>query len=306
MPETITRQQVNAVRKADAGDRSAYDALPGVNQSRLRPFLSSTCHGAYALANPMKQTEAMRLGIMAHALALEGWKAYHDRFVVTPESAPKKPTKAQMTAKKPSEDAVAAIAWWKDFEAVHAGKEIIDRETDEQVVQVAERIQLALQLYEIDAIGKEVALTAQYGEVTLKGCLDIVTSDGFIYDVKTTGLEATREDWGRTLERDVGLALQMAFYSYLFRENFGFSPHGFRHLVVETSPPYGFRVFQASVEIAAKGTEAMIVVLDRWKEYVAAGAPTDLSDLPLPYPVEVVEVAPWKPSASSSQPIPFA
>jgi hypothetical protein len=44
----------------------------------------------------------------------------------------------------------------------------------------------------------------------------------------------------------------------------------------------------------------MLQALDRYKEYVLAGPDAAYTC----YPVEVVKVAPWKPSAST--PIPFA
>lgn len=303
MPK-LTRTQLNAARASDAGDRAAYDALPGVSQSRLRPFLKSVAHGVQALNEPRKQTDAMLLGILAHAWALEGKPAIEKRYVVVPYNAPKRPTKVQLNAKKPSEETVAAIAWWSAFEKDNAGLEIVDAEMLAESEQVGYRITQALNAYDITPLGTEVALTTEWGDLALKGCLDIVTEDGWIYDVKTTGLEATREDWGRTLERDLGLALQMAVYSLLFRENFGEPPQGFRHLVVETDAPYGFRVFEADPDILAKGVQAMMLALDRYKVYAEA-CRTGLSDAVFDcYPVEVVKVAPWKPTATS--PIPFA
>ena len=299
MPQ-ITRSQLNAARVSDSGDRAAYDAVPGVSQSRLRPFLKSVAHGVESLKTPMKQTDAMLLGVLAHAWALEGKFAIDKRYAVVPAGAPKRPTKVQLNAKKPSEETLAAIAWWSAFEKDNAGLEIVDADMLADSEQVGYSITKALNAYDITPLGTEVALTAEWGDLVLKGCLDIVTEDGWIYDVKTTGLEATREDWGRTLERDLGLALQMAVYSLLFRENFGEPPQGFRHIVVETKAPYGFRVFEADPDILAKGVLAMLQALDRYKEYVLAGP-----DAAYPcYPVEVVKVAPWKPSASS--PIPFA
>jgi exodeoxyribonuclease VIII len=299
MPK-LTRTQLNAARVSDSGDRPAYDAVPGVSQSRLRPFLKSVAHGVQSLNEPRKQTDAMLLGILAHAWALEGKRSIDQRYIVVPAGSPKRPTKVQLNAKKPSEETIAAIAWWSAFEKDNAGLEIVDADMLSDSEQVGDGIFKALNAYDITPLGTEVALTAEWGDLVLKGCLDIVTEDGWIYDVKTTGLEATREDWGRTLERDLGLALQMAFYSLLYRENFGEPPQGFRHLVVETKAPYGFRVFEADPDILAKGVLAMLQALDRYKEYILAGP-----DAAYPcYPVEVVKVAPWKPSASS--PIPFA
>ena len=298
----ISRSEINHRRASDAGDRPAYEALPGVSQSKLRPFLKSVAHGAKSLTDARKQTDAMLLGILAHAWALEGKHAIDARYAVVPASAPKRPTKIQLNAKKPSEETVAAIAWWSEFEKANEGREVVDADMIADSEQVGNAIVRALDAYDIRPIGTEVALTCQWGELTLKGCLDIVTSDGVIYDVKTTGLEATREDWGRTLERDMGLALQMAFYSLLFRENFGEPPSAFRHIVVETEAPYGFRVFEADPEITAKGVQSMLLALDRWKQYLEIGNAPDAC-YPC-YPVEVVKVAPWKPSAAS--PIPFA
>lgn len=62
------------------------------------------------------------------------------RYAVVPDDAPKKPTKAQIGAKKPSEDTVAAIAYWKRFNEMHAGKQIITYQQLHDAYQASERL----------------------------------------------------------------------------------------------------------------------------------------------------------------------
>lgn len=45
-----------------------------------------------------------------------------ERYVIVPDDAPKRPTKAQLNAKKNSPESAAAIAWWKDFDKANVGK----------------------------------------------------------------------------------------------------------------------------------------------------------------------------------------
>ena len=75
-------------------------------------------------SKPKERTADMAWGSMVDCawITPELFKA---QFVVLPAKAPRKPTKAQRGAKKPSEDTVKAIEWWDRFEKITEGKQII-------------------------------------------------------------------------------------------------------------------------------------------------------------------------------------
>ena len=78
---------------------------------------------------PDEKSEALIVGSAVDTLALEGPVEFNARFICVPEDAPKKPTKKQREAKKPSPATLDAIAFWDRFGAEAAGKDVL---TDKQ------------------------------------------------------------------------------------------------------------------------------------------------------------------------------
>jgi len=276
----LTQDQIEAANKAR--NRSEYDALPGLNQSTARLFLRSIAHAHYSLNNPKEPTAAMRLGIYAHKAFLEPgeWASYMHL---------------------PEYDGSKNSNEWKkikaDFIAANPGATIISAEEHRDANGIADSLRRILPEYGLQILAVEVGLTADY-IVPLKGSLDIIASDGFIYDIKSTSDSATRDDWGRGLEWSDELALQIAWYSVLYRENFGVSPKGFRHIVVETKAPFEVQVFEADEEIRNRGIELMLRVINQYALYktcLDAGSPFVPG-----YPREVIKVSRRKSTALPS------
>jgi exodeoxyribonuclease VIII len=288
----LTQDEIAARNKAS--NRAEYDALPGLNQSTARLFRRSIAHGDAALKVDRNPTAPMILGTLVHKAVLEptDWATYH----AVPEDAPSRPSDRLRNAKKPSPDTVAAVAYWDDLFATY-GDRVVAADTHKAASDIAASVVRAMGAYGIVPIATEVGLCAEFG-IPIRGSLDIIAEDGIIYDIKTTSAAATRDDWGRDLERDPDLALQVAWYCLLFRENFGAVPTAFRHIVVETKAPYAVQVFEADEEIKARGVEIMLAAIDRYRAYQSAIA-EGVQYLPA-YPVEVIKVSPWKPAANTS------
>ena len=102
-----------------------YNALPYLRNSYLKKL--SICP-ASAQIETNGTTTALTIGRASHALILEGEAAFNKEFMVAPADAPKKPTSAQINAKKPSAAAVHSIQWWNQFNTLAHGKEIISAE----------------------------------------------------------------------------------------------------------------------------------------------------------------------------------
>ena len=104
----------------------AYHATDAVSKSKLGDFRKSPLlyFRKYVEQSiprdPM--SDAFLTGQGAHVLTLEGWDEYRRQFVIAPNDAPKYPTSAQRNAKKPSEETIAAIAYWDEFEKNTKGK----------------------------------------------------------------------------------------------------------------------------------------------------------------------------------------
>lgn len=99
-----------------------YLAVDAFSSSGMRLMAKSPWH--YANRIETERTRPMLRGSLAHCAVLEP-DALASRYAIVPDDAPRRPTQAQWNAKKPNESSVAAMAWWRDFEAQCVGRDII-------------------------------------------------------------------------------------------------------------------------------------------------------------------------------------
>jgi hypothetical protein len=120
-----------------------YHAVHAMSSSALKTLAQSPFHYWAAYRAPgrpaRKETRRMFTGTLAHCSVLEP-DAMAARYVVVPEDAPRRPTAAQWNAKKPNADSAAAMAWWTEFNAGAAGREVVSADqysaTRQQVAAV--------------------------------------------------------------------------------------------------------------------------------------------------------------------------
>lgn len=102
-----------------------YLAVDALSATGLKLLARSPWH--YANRVKTDPTPAMLRGTLAHCAVLEP-DAMAQRYVVVPADAPKRPTRAQWEAKKPSDDSLAAMEWWRDFNRQNVSREIVSHE----------------------------------------------------------------------------------------------------------------------------------------------------------------------------------
>lgn len=122
-----------------------YLAVDALSASDLKLLARSPWH--YRNRVPVDQTPAMLRGTLAHCALLEP-DAMAGRYVVVPEDAPRKPSRLQWEAKKPSPESRAAMDWWRDFiDNRSIGRQIVSFEDYElckaQLAAVAREPELA-------------------------------------------------------------------------------------------------------------------------------------------------------------------
>lgn len=101
-----------------------YHAAPAISHSKLEDFRSraSYYHAKHIDKRVAKEdTEDLLIGHASHTLVLEGITEYEKRYAVEPADAPRRPTKAQINAKKPSEETVKTIEFWNEWDDGHKG-----------------------------------------------------------------------------------------------------------------------------------------------------------------------------------------
>jgi hypothetical protein len=235
-----------------------YHRILGLTKSGLMMLRKSPAHFWHWMTSPAEaSTKAMHIGTATHLAVFEPQK-WDDEIVVVPPEAPKKPTKAQMEAKKPSEDAVTAIAWWKEFYAKHEGKIILSQEENQEVNAMAAMVRgnKEVEPYLIHPSAKvEVSIVSTEKvkglDIVCKGRCDLITMDNtVIVDLKTTE-DASAEGFSKSF-MSYGYWMQAAHYIAICRAS-GIPIEKFIFIAVEKNPPYCTALYEldaASLEKA--------------------------------------------------------
>lgn len=225
----------------------AYHAGPGESSSDVVAAGISLMEYRHRKLNKKEPTPAMELGTATHSAILEP-ELFEKQYTVVPENAPKRPTDAQRKAKKPSNETVAAIKWWDEFEAANAGRKVLSRSELDQVLgmrdaviahPLAEYVTMGVPEASVYAIDPDSGLLvkcrpdnliAEAGLCTnLKTCTD-ASERGFINSIKDF-----QYDWAS------------AFYCDVLKLHFG-SDFDEVHFLVEKEAPYHIGVYSLSPE----------------------------------------------------------
>lgn len=244
------------------------------------------------------ESKAKKFGNVLDCLLLTPTQ-WPKRYAVVPADAPKKPTKAQINAKKPSPESVAAIEWWDDFMAAHRG-EIVPQELNASVHAAINRLREDKLIVDLlDCSQHSVMVTAEWIDaptglvVPLKALLDIAPPaehpifGGSLWDLKTTQ-NASPHSFSRDAQK-YGYALQAAFYLDLWNAATSETRTDFGHVVIENYHPYEFRtppplmtqrflghgkmLYQRALETYCKG-----LATGEWPSYDRKGSGWPLTD----------------------------
>lgn len=274
-----TPEQITA--KLAAKTREQYDAIDALNQTGAKLLLKAPAKYAHDKANPRKDSKALREGIMTHAAVLtpDEFKAY----------------KPEPDCDKRTKEGKEVHAYWKST----LQPTDIPCKADEYdaALSYADALRQALTRHNIVPVATEVMLTADY-IVPIKGSIDLIGADGYLYDLKTTAEEATAKGFGRQMIWSDDFKLQAAWYMALCKYALGTRPKGFRFVVVEKEAPFLTAVFELHADLIAEGEMLMLQAL---KSYEACKS---FNEWPS-YPSEVQVIA--RPASTAQQaPINFA
>jgi hypothetical protein len=247
--------------------RADYDAIDALNQTSAKLLLKAPAKYAHDKANPRKDSKALREGIMTHAAVLD------------PEAFAK--FKPEPEADKRTKEGKEVHAYW----ASTLQPDDIRCKADEydNALSYSDAVKTAMGRYNIVPIATEVMLKADY-IVPIKGSIDLIAEDGYLYDIKTTMEEATPKGFGKQLIWSDDFKLQAAWYLLLCKLNFGVRPKGFRFLVVEKEAPFLTAVFELHPDLIAEGEALMLSAM---KAYEVCKS---FNEWPA-YPSEVITIA---------------
>lgn len=274
-----------------------YHASPEFSSSQLKDILRSSAH--FYSNNILKENEReskkhLDFGTLAHTLFLEP-KQFENEFVVLPEDAPRRPTETMLNAKKPSDETLQKIEWWKQFDAEHGSKIIIDQDLLNGALRIAENLR-SLSSYEIMQNNPGMAEASIFFTDPIYGLnlrvrpdYHIIPCDefpnGLIMDVKTS-TDARQFKFSKSCA-DFGYDISAAMYREGFQQYYKTEEMPeFFFLVAESTAPFNVKQYRASSLFLSIGEQryskakellAESLIINEWKGY-----PTDLEDITLP------------------------
>lgn len=114
--------------------------LGEVSKSGLDQFSRSPAHyKAWCDGIENEPTEAMIFGTAFHTYVLERG-IFFDKYTIAPNDLPRRPTSAQINAKKPSDETVALIEFWREFDYKNGGRILLQKEDHDRILAMSDSI----------------------------------------------------------------------------------------------------------------------------------------------------------------------
>lgn len=245
-----------------------YHAVDAISNSAMKHLARSPWH--YRNRVPVTPTKAMVNGSLVHCAQLEP-HALAMRYVVVPEDAPRKPSKTQLGAKKPSPETIEAIEWWSEFGRANVSRTIISANDYATVGAQLAAIQAEPELARIFAKGRaEVSLfwTDRRTGVYCKARLDWLHTlpDGrlCIADLKSAA-DDTPDGFSRSVG-SMGYHRQQAHYTAGAVEVLGAEVADFLFPVVSSAAPILATPYRLDAEAAQQGFDEVAELLDLYAD----------------------------------------
>lgn len=230
-------------------DNDAYHAADGISCSHLKDVEAGERHYWHKRINPNREPEAQDpgaklLGSATHCAILEP-DFLTSRYVSVPEDAPKRPTSTQLAAAKPSAATLEQIAWWQDFEAQAAGKEILPFEAWKNCIGMRDAVLAhpvaSKLLADIQTEQTFFAIDPETGTL-IKSRPDAMNARrGLMVDVKSAR-DASPDGFGKQAA-NLRYDLQPPWYQDVVKAAIGESLPIWAFVAVESTAPYCIGVY---------------------------------------------------------------
>ena len=249
-----------------------YHARPEVSTHDAMKLLTTPAKYRHSKLHPEEPTKAMQLGTALHTLLFEPERWTH-RVAVVPADAPKRPTSAQVNAKKPSDDTLAAIDWWANFNHDAFGKIVIDQDTAEEMLARVETIETdpdaSKELRDVIAVEVAIFWIDPETGVPRRGRPDQLRAPNTVDDLKSTA-NASAVAFSNDAQK-YGYFIQSADYTDALEILTG-EPWRFRWIAAESEAPWLCPVYECPPEGIDLGRKRRVEALTAWKRATESGA----------------------------------
>lgn len=227
-------------------DIDAYHGGAGISKTGLDSIDANPAifYGRHMDPNrpPAKDRSGQLEGALTHCAVLEP-DHFTARYRTLPKDAPRRPTEAQWNAKKPSEDSIAAMAWWTEWSAATNGATVIAAEQYETAMRQADSIRKLPEVAEALKRGQSEVSAYWIDQETGELCRcrpdwahDCGAGQSILLDVKTCS-DASPAEFRRQIARK-RYHVQDAFYSDGYAAASGREVLAFVFIAVESEWPY--------------------------------------------------------------------
>lgn len=257
--------------------REEYDALEGVNNSKLKHFKDSAKHGAYKTKTPFKPTAAMIMGTAIHTLVLEPHKFKDEYIIGGPIN--------EGTGKTYGGASGKFKAW---MESQEKGKKYLtdqDATTAHRVAHNTKQNKVAM--FWLDQCEyKETAIdwVDPYSGLKCKALLDAFSVANLTFaDFKTIGKSVAYDELSKTIY-NMGYYQQFAFYRDGLFHN-GIQCNDVIAVFAQTADEQDVATARIGFESLALGTVHYQKCFDNYKAYLAGdikGHNSELFELNVP------------------------
>ena len=257
--------------------RTDYDALDGINHSKLKHFLTSSKYGAYKIAAPFNPTPAMRVGTATHTLVLEPEK-FDDEYII---GGPIN----KSTGKTYGSGSDKFKDWLKEQDE---GKKYLSDQEAIQSRRVANNTKHnKTAMFWLDQCEhKETAIdwVDPYSGLKCKALLDAFSVENLVFaDYKTIGKSVTYDELSKTIY-NMGYYQQFAFYNDGLFHN-GIDCKDVIAVFAQTADEQDVATARIGAESLALGTIHYQQCFDNYKAFLAGdvkGHNSELFELNVP------------------------
>ena len=197
-------------------DRKTYDQTAALNYSGAKEILKSPLHYRKYLSQEREVTPALTIGSAVHCAVLQP-ELYGSLYATAPDGIDRRTT--------------AGKEAWATFSTLNAGKTILKAEEGLVVDQLSVAARELLARHKVTIARAEVMYAVDYCGCPLKSAIDLISEDGYIWDLKTCQ-DASPKGFLAAV-RSFRYNLQQHFYRTVYEIETKERPRGFRFACVE-------------------------------------------------------------------------
>jgi exodeoxyribonuclease VIII len=255
-----------------------YHARPEWSVSQLKKLIENPERFRYEQLNPPESTQSQSLGTMVHTAVLEP-DEYASRYVIKPDDLSRRGAANKLTYDR------------FFYEAKQAGKMVVDGDDYQTALDCAVKLRSHSAAAEL-LLGDgptEVSIVSEINGLPVRGRPDKYHApSGYLVDLKTTSRgNAAPDKWPREIVR-WRYDMQASMYLSLWTRATGVTPRGFKHVVIETDPPYSIAIYTLGSTWLEIGRKLLLDAIELAKHC------TETDTWPAYPEVDVLEAPTWE------------